>query len=82
MYAYCSNNPVMYADPSGNFAISTLIIGAIIGFVVGGATSAVSQGIYCNFRIYNFRKYDRVVNQYGISLFNTSSYIYTGNIFI
>ena len=45
LYAYCNNNPIMYADPSGHFAISTLIVGAIIGFVVGGATSVVSQGL-------------------------------------
>ena len=33
LYAYCSNNPVMYADPSGHSAILIgLIIGAIIGF--------------------------------------------------
>jgi len=37
------NDPVNYCDPSGHFAISTLIIDAIIGFVVGGATSAVFQ---------------------------------------
>ena len=45
LYSYCSNNPVMYADPSGHFAISTLIIGAIIGTVIGGATSVISQGL-------------------------------------
>lgn len=37
------NDPINYYDPSGHFGISTLIIGAIIGFVVGGATSAVFQ---------------------------------------
>ena len=45
LYCYCFNNPISYSDPSGHFAISTLIVGAIIGFVVGGATSAVSQGL-------------------------------------
>ena len=35
----------MYADPSGHFAISTLIVGAIIGFVVGGVTSTITQGL-------------------------------------
>ena len=43
LYCYCMNDPVNYCDPSGHFAISTLIIDAIIGFVVGGATSAVFQ---------------------------------------
>ena len=35
LYAYCNNNPIMYADPSGHFLISTLIIGAIIGAGLG-----------------------------------------------
>ena len=40
LYAYCNNNPIMYADPSGHFLISTLIIGAIIGAAVGFGTAA------------------------------------------
>lgn len=36
LYAYCGNNPVMYSDPSGKFAISILAM-VIIGTVVGGA---------------------------------------------
>ena len=41
MYAYCGNNPVMYVDPTGEFAISLLIVGIIIGVTVGfGATVA------------------------------------------
>ena len=35
----------MYSDPSGHIVISTLIVGAIIGFVVCGATSAITQGL-------------------------------------
>ena len=27
LYAYCGNNPVMYADPSGNFGIFSFLIG-------------------------------------------------------
>ena len=45
MYAYCGNNPIMYTDTSGNFAISTLIIGAIIGAVIGAISSTISQGL-------------------------------------
>ena len=41
LYAYCSNNPVMYTDPSGEF--TNLIIGAIAGAIVGAAVSFVSQ---------------------------------------
>ena len=32
MFAYCNNDPVNEYDPSGCFAISAIIIGAIIGF--------------------------------------------------
>ena len=39
------NDPINKYDPSGHFVISAIIIGAIIGFVVGCATSAVSQGL-------------------------------------
>ena len=35
LYAYCSNNPVMGYDPHGNFAISAIIIGVLIGAVIG-----------------------------------------------
>ena len=39
LFAYCSNNPVMYADPSGHSIIAAIIIGAIIGASIGfGAT--------------------------------------------
>ena len=39
LFSYCYNDPVNFVDPSGCFAISTLIIGAIFGAViVGGAT--------------------------------------------
>ena len=35
LYAYCGNDPVNKYDPSGHFAISALIIGAIIGTAIG-----------------------------------------------
>ena len=36
LYAYCNNDPVNYADPSGHFMISTaVLIGAIVGAVIG-----------------------------------------------
>ncbi len=38
LYAYCSNNPVMYIDPSGH-SVTLVIIGAILGIAAGfGAT--------------------------------------------
>ena len=49
LYAYCANNPVMGCDPSGNFAITTMIILGLIavGAVVGGTvtgTKAYEEG--------------------------------------
>ena len=35
LYAYCGNDPVNMVDPSGHFAISTLLIGRAIGFGIG-----------------------------------------------
>ena len=35
LYAYCSNNAVMYTDPSGHFIIAAIVVGLAIGF---GAT--------------------------------------------
>lgn len=35
LYAYYLNNPVMYVDPSGNIAVSTAVIGLIVGVVAG-----------------------------------------------
>ena len=43
MYAYSFNNPVMYSDPSGKFAISALIIGVVVGMIIGAGTSVVTQ---------------------------------------
>ena len=43
MYAYCSNNPVMYPDPTGEVIISALLIGAGIGFVIGFTGSVLGQ---------------------------------------
>lgn len=37
MYTYCSNNPVMYADPTGeSIVLTALILGAVIGAAIGG----------------------------------------------
>ena len=42
LYAYCNNNPVMYVDPNGTFAITTaIIIGLIVGALIGGAIGGV-----------------------------------------
>jgi len=47
LFAYCNNNPVMYVDPTGDFAISilALLIGAGVGALIGAGSSVISQGI-------------------------------------
>lgn len=44
-YAYALGDPINLRDPSGHFAILSLIIGAIVGAVVGAAISATTEGI-------------------------------------
>ena len=41
LYVYCMSNPVMYKDSNGKWI--HLLIGAGVGFVVGGVVSAFSQ---------------------------------------
>ncbi len=69
LYAYCLNNPVMYADPTGHFAISTFLISLAIGTLIswglseifgsqiaGGISSTVSGGaaIYTGIGLLSF----------------------------
>ena len=43
LYCYCLNNPIMYVDPSGLIAISTLILCGLVlvgmGLTIGGVVS-------------------------------------------
>ena len=43
LYMYCNNNPIMYVDPSGHFALTTIIILTLIavGVVAGGTAAGV-----------------------------------------
>ena len=41
LFAYCSDNPIMYTDPSGNFFLTALIAGAITGVVIGATVGGV-----------------------------------------
>lgn len=41
LYAYCCNNPVMYSDPMGEFAISLTLLGLIIGATIGATTGGI-----------------------------------------
>ena len=43
LYTYCGNDPVNYADPSGNSIIASILIGAAIGAVISGGFSLVSE---------------------------------------
>ena len=42
LYCYCLNNPIMYVDPSGHFAISLTMLGLIIGAVVGATAGGIA----------------------------------------
>ncbi|MCF6452199.1 RHS repeat-associated core domain-containing protein [Vibrio sp. MMG022] len=44
-YAYCLGDPVNRTDPSGHFALLSIITGAIVGAVVGATISAAAEGI-------------------------------------
>ncbi|EAR53345.1 hypothetical protein SKA34_00882 [Photobacterium sp. SKA34] len=46
-YAYCLGDPINQDDPSGHFAILSLLIGAIVGAIIGSGISAISEGIQC-----------------------------------
>ena len=43
LYAYCLNNPVEYADPTGHFVISAIVALAILGGVIGGTVGGVAM---------------------------------------
>jgi RHS repeat-associated protein len=45
LYVYCGNNPIMYTDPTGEFFISTIIIGAVIGATISAGVNVASQRI-------------------------------------
>ncbi len=45
LYAYCADNPVMYQDPSGHFAVSTFLISICIGAVISTLAELASDAI-------------------------------------
>ena len=51
LYAYCNNDPVNYADPSGHSIIASILIGAAIGAGIGFGFSLTSELIENDFDI-------------------------------
>ena len=51
LYAYCSNNPAIYSDPSGNSMIGILASGFAFGAFVGGVVNLTSQLIENGFDV-------------------------------
>ncbi len=41
LFSYCNNNPVMFVDPSGHFAISTFLISLAIGTLISWSLSEI-----------------------------------------
>ena len=57
MYAYCANNPVNYADITGESIILTcILIGVVVGVVAGGAGGAY----------YSYKKFGKVKWEYVV----------------
>ena len=48
IYAYCRNNPVISADPSGRLSFIILFAAAFIGFALSFIISVVSQAVFNN----------------------------------
>lgn len=44
-YAFVDGDPINNRDPSGQFAILSILVGAVVGAIVGAAVSAISEGI-------------------------------------
>ena len=53
LWCYCNNNPVMYSDEDGDIAIS-LLVGLVVSFGIGFATSTINQGIQYGWDNINF----------------------------
>lgn len=45
LYTYCANSPIGLSDPTGEFALTSLLVGVIIGVVVGAVVGGVAGGV-------------------------------------
>ena len=41
VYAYCANNPVVFSDPTGEFALGTILLKAVVGAAVNVLTTYI-----------------------------------------
>ncbi|WP_454997014.1 RHS repeat-associated core domain-containing protein [Capnocytophaga leadbetteri] len=60
-YGYCLNNPLVYVDENGEFIITVLIVGAIIGAYIGGSQA---NGTYNPFK-WDFNNVDTWIGMVG-----------------
>ena len=60
-YGYCLNNPLVYVDENGEFIITALIVGAIIGAYIGGSQA---NGTYNPFK-WDFNNVDTWIGMVG-----------------
>ncbi len=67
LFAYCNNNPVMYADPSGQIGLSFILFSMLIGGVIGGAVS------YAEASKANLEGWDKVLATLGGFIFGAAT---------
>ena len=53
MYAYCNNNPVMYADPTGEFFLTTTICGIALWKIGLAAVSVIAVAYAADTLVHN-----------------------------
>lgn len=65
IYAYCSNNPIMFVDPTGHGIILTLLGAFVLGGVISGGIDAGMQ-LYENGGDWSEVKWSSVVNSFVV----------------
>ena len=75
-YGYCLNNPLVYVDENGEFIITVLIVGAIIGAYIGGSQA---NGTYNPFK-WDFNNVDTWIGMVGGAVVGATSGLVGGAI--